>query len=148
MAGSPPQELEEPDGVQEHSTPVNPSNQKEEAKDTGSPCLPRRNIDNLLEDSSRGKEIPASSDADGERGGTDPLGTSDRGEKDVPSREGYRREYSSGKDHMKTHKGEKVIKNPDGSAPNPAPSGGFMLPEDQKEVEVDSRDNGVSQETW
>ena len=27
-----------------------------------------------------------------------------------------------------------VIENPDGSVPPPAPSGGFVLPEDQKEV--------------
>ena len=79
-----------------------------------------------------------------------------------------------------------MIENPDGSVPPPAPSGGFVLPEDQKEVgtvqlynycpaillyyyttillyyctpnspstpllhqvEGDSRDKGVSRETW
>jgi hypothetical protein len=47
---------------------------------------------------------------------------------------------------MKTHKGEQVIENPDGTVPAP-PSDPVVLPEEQK-VEGEVREKGLSKETW
>ena len=47
---------------------------------------------------------------------------------------------------MKTHKGEQVIENPDGTVPAP-PSDPVVLPEEQK-VEGEAREKGLSKETW
>merc|ERR1719220_406466 len=47
---------------------------------------------------------------------------------------------------MKTHKGEQVIENPDGSVPAPS-NDPVVLPEEQK-VEVEAREKGLSKETW
>merc|ERR1712192_62013 len=47
---------------------------------------------------------------------------------------------------MKTHKGEQVIENPDGSVPAP-PSDPVVLPEEQKH-EGEAREKGLSKETW
>merc|ERR1719447_1779686 len=47
---------------------------------------------------------------------------------------------------MKTHKGEQVIENPDGSVPAPS-NDPVVLPEEQK-LEVEAREKGLSKETW
>ena len=47
---------------------------------------------------------------------------------------------------MKTHKGEQVIENPDGTVPAPS-SDPVVLPEEQK-VEGEAREKGLSKETW
>merc|ERR1712192_244595 len=47
---------------------------------------------------------------------------------------------------MKTHKGEQVIENPDGTVPAP-PSDPVVLPEEQKH-EGEAREKGLSKETW